>query len=148
MTGVENFTNYNIDIADIFLCEQNYFITKRISSEFASHVLRKIQSIIVENNRPNRSVEMYDSNNNITKTYLQYQESLVSLEERFFFPNFFSYESCYEYYAEIIITNKNADYNFWFTLKLRQYDGNVKEIDNFLAYQLKKNFKKKFLKFH
>lgn len=142
MFEIENFQSYSVDIADIWFCERSYFFSKEQDLVFASKLLEMTQSIITKYAKPAFGQEMRSSDESYyEQKYVSYVKSLNSIENQFALDYFFRQDKCFEYTHSIIITNENLDYGFWFILKLRQYDGKLTEINNFLKYQLKNNYK-------
>lgn len=143
MDTIENFKNYDVDIADIWFCERNYFFSKEHDLTFASKLLNKIQPIISIYGKPSYGIEMCESGDSYYgRQYAAYVRSLDSFEKQFALDFFFAQDKCFEYNNPIIIPRTNNDFSFWFALKLRQYDGRILEIDNFLNSHLKKSFRK------
>lgn len=148
MSDIENFDYFKIDIADIWFCERLYFFSKEKDFVFASKLLEKTQSSILKYGKPAFGKEMRTSNESYYELqYTSYVKSLDTLENQFAIDFFFIQEKCYLYNNPVIIKRNNLDYEFWFTLKLRQYDGKLSDISNFLKFQLKTNFSKNFSKF-
>jgi hypothetical protein len=54
---------------------------------------------------------------------------------------------CYQYNQHIIVSQESPDFDFWFALKLRQYNSKLIEIKNFLEYQLGRAFNKDLARF-
>ncbi|MFC5047899.1 hypothetical protein ACFSTE_00630 [Aquimarina hainanensis] len=57
-----------------------------------------------------------------------YLEALISLDY------FASRDDLYQYGQTIIIEMENPDFDYWFALKLRQYDTDLKHLKVFLDY--------------
>lgn len=144
MDEIENFKNYDIDIADIWYCERIYFFDKKPPNYFSEKLLDAIQTTIVKSTKPifgkktNSNDDLY-----YTHQFDKFTKSLDSLQEQFALDYFFSGDNCFVYNNSISINTTNDYFAYWFIFKLRQYDGKIAEIDNFLEYQLIKNFKMK-----
>ncbi len=139
MSYIENYDNYEVDIADIYCCERSYFFSKDdYDHDFASKLLDKIQLLVQKHTQPAFGSKMRDSSLlYYNRNYEQYVKSLDSIYNRLTLGFFFVESNCFVYDNSIIISRADSDYPFWFILKLGQYDGNILQIANFLDYQFK-----------
>ena len=148
MSDIENFDYLKIDIADIWACEQSYLFSNDYDLNFAAELLSKLQLLIPKHAPPIFGIEMCTAENSYHTRQLEtYINKLSSIKSQFEIDYFFSQNNCFSYYSNIIIKRKDDDYDFWFTLKLRQYDGKLSYISKFLKYQLTNNFNKNFSTF-
>jgi hypothetical protein len=148
MSDIENFNYLKINTADIWACERSYLFSKDYDLDVAAELLSKLQLLISNHAPPNFGIEMRNTDNTYYKRqHERYVKSLSSIKSQFEIDYFFSQDNCFSYYSNIIIKRKDDDYDFWFTLKLRQYDGKLSYISRFLKYQLTNNFNKNFSTF-
>ncbi|MBL4653294.1 MAG: hypothetical protein JKY53_10590, partial [Flavobacteriales bacterium] len=141
-------TNYNyfkIDTADIWEYERALFLNGKSSKEHAGSILSDIQLIITNNASPVFGLDNYDRGDQQYKKYYesrvtQFTESLNNTEELYRIEFFFMRDGCYQYDYSIILTPSQKDFEFWFALKLRQYENKISTIDDFLTYQLQQSF--------
>jgi len=141
---------YEVDTADIWHYESELFKYNKINSNLARKIIDVIQHIIIQDNRPIFKEAEYVGTDYYDRNYKQYAESLDSLEKQYWLNYFFCRGDCYQYDRNIFIGRIHRDYEFLFTLKLRQYDGKISSIEPFLKFHLKKNFndqKGKFITF-
>ena len=134
MSDIENFDYLKIDIKDIWACEQSYFFSNDYDLNFAAKLLLKLQVLIPKNAPPDFGIGMCNPDNPYYKRqHERYFKSLSSIKSQFEIDYFFSQDNCFSN-NNIIIKRKDDDYDFWFTLKLRQYDGKLTYISKFLKY--------------
>ena len=147
---MENYKYYHINITDIWLCERRYFFSdeqNEYNQHFAIELLDKLEMLITKKSKPNFELSNVVEGNYYYNEYKQYVKSLDSIKGRFELEHFFYNDKCFTYYNNIVVSKKNKDFHFWFTLKLRQYKKNIFEIKNFLDFQLKSNFRNDISKF-
>lgn len=149
-----NFTNYNIDLADIWDFERELFLNNQNSEEKASELINKIQIEIIKKTEPLFDNSYADNNEDNCDYYKrnidQYLKARNSIKTLFQIDFFFNNDKCYEYNTPIVIEKHNHDFDYWFALKINQYQLNLQELENFLNFQLNNNFendKNKFEKF-
>ena len=140
-----NFEFHDINIADIWPHEQSLFLDDKSSLELASKIVDKTEAIIINKGSSSFGIEYRDSKNeNERRYYLRNEEDYIlaskSLYSRFNIDYFFNKNSCFQYEQSILVNKENIDFDFWFSLKLRQYDTKLSEIKNFLSSQLLTNF--------
>lgn len=139
-----NYTHYEIDTGDIWSYECDAFLDGKSTEGIAREVLDKIQLVICKRARPIFGIEKYDGNEESERYYQRqvkkFRDSLSDLEERYRIEYFFFKDYLYQYDYNIIMNPKDQDFEFWFALKLRQYDGKIFSIADFLRYQLTNNF--------
>ena len=140
--------NYNyceIDTSDIWEHERTLFLEGKSSEEIARKVVNDIQLLIAEQAKPVFGLEDYDKGDEQFKTYFQrkinqFNEAINNLENLYRIEYFFFKDGCYQYDYNIIIARSDKDFEFWFGLKLRQYESKISSIPNFLNYQLNRSF--------
>jgi|GEM_PF-3423084 len=154
---METLDCYDIDTADVWNYErENLLFLEENNHTLAKTLLNKLKEIIVQREKADFRLEDYDSGDEKFRVYYtrnmqQYLDSFKSLKGQYEIEHFFDNKgSCYSYDCPIIISIGDPDYDFWFTLRLRQYDGKISDIEKYLNYQLKINFNQdnsEFLKF-
>ena len=140
-----NYTYYEIHTADIWSYERAVFLDGKSTEDIAREVLDKIQPVICERAKPVLGIERYNRGDAEYRRYYQrnvntFIKSIGNLEELYRIDYFFFKDQLYQYDYDIIMNPGDRDFEFWFALKLRQYDGNIFSIADFLTYQLTKNF--------
>ena len=141
-----NYSYYEIHTGDIWNYERAVFLEGKSTEDIARKVLDKIQLVICERAKPNFGIENYNRGNAQYRRYYEkrvntFINSIGNLEELYSIDYFFFKDQLYEYNHSIIMKPGDRDFEFWFALKLRQYDGNIFYIANFLTYQLHQNFR-------
>jgi hypothetical protein len=139
------YTYYEIDVSDIWAYEQEQFMEGKSSREHAQKLLDLAQQYIIKKAIPLFGNSMSDNGTDSDKVYysgkiVEYHKSLPSLEDLYRIDYFFHKYDCYDYNHEVILKFKDQDFPFFFLLKLRQYDENLFELNNFLKFQLRKSF--------
>lgn len=147
MTGsYTNFSYYEIDSGDIWYFERDSFSNNNTSEKYANILLEKIQLEI-----PTKCDPVFSINDSDEKTFQDYYHRNVlqyinasnasdNIKELYAIDFFFDNNSCYQYNYENIIESNNDEFDYWFTLKLRQYQFKILELNHFLNFQLKKSF--------
>lgn len=140
-----NYKYYEIDISDIWSYERSLFLNDKTSEGLAIKIKRKAEEIIVERGEASFSSLDYDEGNESFRKYYSKQiqtfmGALNNLSDSYSLDYFFTNNSCYEYSESIVIDQHNENFDFWFALKLRQYDNKIHLIDSFLDFQLVKTF--------
>ncbi|MBL0049731.1 MAG: hypothetical protein IPP32_16735 [Bacteroidetes bacterium] len=138
---------YEIDLRDIWQYEREAFFKQEISYEYADYLQSKIRKLIIDED-PKRGHKKGQPNEyTYSKYYKRFYEKKGLIEKEFMLDFFFDHETLYSYDKTLIINRKTSNYDYWFTLKLRQYDSNLLEIDNFLNYQIKSCFDNNYASF-
>ena len=140
-----NFTYYKIDIADIWDFERSAFLAQEISEDEANQLLHNIQVEITKNAEAVFGIDDYDENEASFYKYYnrkekEYRNACNSTEELFRIEFFFSNNKCYQYDYPIIIDRHHDDFDYWFALKLKQYQLKLLQLEPFLNYQLNDSF--------
>ncbi|WP_412560611.1 hypothetical protein [Winogradskyella sp. MIT101101] len=144
-----NHNYYEIEIADIWQYEQHEFLSDKSSDDLAKKIINKAEEVIIKEGEESFTVDLdnvksrayYERNLN------EYRKSSNTLKGRYNNNFFFNKQVCYQYDQNIIITQESSDFDFWFALKLRQYDSKLIEVKNFLEYQLERAFNKDLVRF-
>lgn len=150
-----NYNYYAIDLADIWSFERSLFLNSESSEKFAKRIIDNIQTKIIANDKPSfRLIDSHKENKDFKKYYDRNLNSYINacrdICELYILDYFFSNKSCFQYDQSIILDKDESDFDFWFALKLRQYENKIIIIDTFLIYQLEQSFNsdiKAFLKF-
>lgn len=141
-----NFTNYNIDLADIWDFERELFLNNQNSEEKASELIYKIQIEIIKKTEPLFDNSYADNNEDNCDYYKrnidQYLKARNSIKTLFQIDFFFNNDKCYEYNSPIVIEKHNNDFDYWFALKLKQYQLKLIQLEHFLNFQLNENFER------
>ncbi|GAA0743100.1 hypothetical protein [Gaetbulibacter jejuensis] len=140
-----NYDYYNIEIADIWQHEHEQFLVGNTSDRLAKTIIDKAEEIIIRKGEVNFTVDLGVNVPKTDKTYYlrhlnDFKRDSKSLNGRYDLNYFFNKHSCYQYEQNIIIKPESFDFDFWFALKLRQYDSKLIEISNFLNFQLESSF--------
>ncbi len=140
-----NFSYYEIDLSDIWQFERAIFLNDNSSEEHANTLIQRIQLEISKKSEPIFNIN--DSNESEFEKYyenniLRFKKAAENIRELYSINFFFDRNSCYQYDYENIIESNNHDFDYWFALKLRQYQLKLIELDKFLNFQLKKSFQK------
>jgi hypothetical protein len=139
------YTNYKVDISDIWAYEQEQFMEGKSSREHAQKLLDLAQQYIIKKAKPLFGISMYHNGTDAEKVYYnrvaaEYANSLANLEDLYRIDYFFHWDDFFNYTQEVILKFKDQDFPFFFLLKLRQYNENLFELNNFLTFQLRKSF--------
>lgn len=148
-----NHTYYPIDTSDIWPYMREKVIFGQYSDQAAKFLIEKIQPIIIANCEPVFGKEIYNMGSESDKAYYslqikKYIEAINNITENFRLDYFFNLQKCYQYDDEIIIEKDHIDFDYWFVLKLGQYDTKINEIPNFLQYHLTTSYSGHFDEFN
>lgn len=145
-----NHRYYEIDLSDIWEYEREAFFIHEYSNDYAEGLQAQIRKLIIDTD-PQRGLTKGQLNDyTFNKNYKQFQSTDGLIEKEFRLNFFFIGDTYYCYGNKLIIKKSNSNYSYWFALKLRQYESNLFEIDNFLTFQLERyytNNKSNFTKF-
>lgn len=147
-----NYSYYKVETIDIWEYERSQFLTGQISTELATRIISNIQSIIIDHAKPVFRANDFDNGDGSFHKYYerkvnQFIQACKDIEELYAIDFFFSRNDCYEYNYNIVIDSTQEDFEFWFALKLRQYNDKIIKLDDFLNYQLEKSFDNNFKSF-
>lgn len=137
-----NHKYYDIEIADIWQYEQNKFLSDKSSDDLAKQIINKAEEVIIKEGEESFTIDLdeADSRAYYERNLNEYRSSSNTLKGRYKTNFFFNKQVCYQFDQHIIVTRESPDFDFWFALKLRQYDTKITKIKDFLEYQLQKNF--------
>ncbi|MBV7270567.1 hypothetical protein [Winogradskyella luteola] len=144
-----NHNYYDIEIADIWQYEQNEFLSDKSLDDLAKKIINKTEEVIIKEGEESFTVDLDDGKSRAyyERNLNEYRESSNTLKGRYNNNFFFNNQVCYQYDQSIIVTQESPDFDFWFALKLRQYDSKLTEVKNFLEYQLERAFNKDLVRF-
>ena len=137
-----NYNYFDIDIADIWQYEQNLFLSDRSSDDLAKKIINKAEEVIIKEGEESFTVDLDDAESRAyyERNLNEYRESSKSLKGRYNTDFFFNKQVCYQYDQHIMVSQGSPDFDFWFALKLRQYDSKLIEIKHFLEFHLDDKF--------
>ncbi|TGV04816.1 hypothetical protein [Flavivirga rizhaonensis] len=140
-----NYDYYKIDIADIWKFEQFSFLKGKSSEKYARELFQRIEDLIIIKGEPFLTTEDYDNRDDeyrrIFNSYIKdFRETIGDFKSRYSLSYFFTNDYCFHYGRSIIIDRSCDGFDFWFILKLKQYDSKLSEIKKFLDFQLETNF--------
>jgi hypothetical protein len=147
-----NYNYYKIDIVDIWQYEQDQFLDGSTSEELARSIIDSAEDLIIRRGMASFKVDLGVNISERDRSYYfrnlnAYKRASKTLIGRYKINYFFKKDSCYQFDQQIIINQENPDFDFWFALKLGQYDSKLIEIKNFLVYQLEEAFNKDLVRF-
>jgi hypothetical protein len=139
---------YDLNTSDIWYFERLYFINVEKNIDLGQRIINEIQSLVISNNKPVYEIAIDEGDEEVKRKHSRDRnkifENLFSPDKMFELEFFFHFNTCYEYYADIIINKDSMEeslFQFFFALKLRQYQFALIQTENFLTHQLKSNFK-------
>lgn len=140
-----NYNYYHIDIADIWQFERLLFLKDKSSFELAQKIINKAEALIIEDGEASFGINYLDSQDKNEREFYnrnqkQHAEAYNTLKGRFQIEFFFNKGSCFQFDKTILVNRDNIDFDFWFALKLRQYDSKLIQISNYLDFQKQSNF--------
>jgi len=145
---IENFNNFNIDLADIYFCEKQYYFNKSFPRVINQDILTKIQIEFSKRTEPNFVIDVKTHNKNLFSYESGlYYNSLRSFDAQLLLEYFITGDRGFTYDIETILSPADPDYDFWFILKLRQFDAKISLIENFLKSHLERSFESNSIKF-
>lgn len=139
-----NYNYFDIDIADIWQYEQELFLSGKSSKDLARYIIDKAQQLITKEGEESFAINL-DNEDERDRKYNErhledYKNASNTLEGRYEINYFINKDLCFEYDQQLMVKPVHSDFDFWFALKLRQYDFKLNKIKGFLNYQLKVNF--------
>lgn len=138
-----NFTYFEINTCDIWDYERSMFLSGKSSEELAHKLIHDIRVLIEPNVEPVYNSELETNEEYFQKKVDRYLNVATNLEEMYALDYFIGYDGIYQYDYDIIIDKDHQDFEYWFNLKLRQYEDKILMIDEFLSFQLDKIFESK-----
>lgn len=131
-----NHLNYEIDLRNIWEYEREVFIPNDKSILDQDDLVAEIRQLIIDA-VPSRAI--YKTSENESKfdeDYKNFEDCRPSFVNEYKLPYFFHHDVYYSYTEKLIIKREIHNYDYWFALKLRQYDWDLFKIDKFLTFQL------------
>jgi len=144
-----NYSYYDINLGDIWLFEHDQCVNDKSSNDLAKKVIDKAEELIIKEGEVSFIVDLDNKESRLyyERNLKDYKKNSNTLKGRFETNYFFNKESCYQFDQDIIVKRETSGFDFWFALKLRQYDSKLIEIKNFLEFQLEGAFNKDLVKF-
>lgn len=152
---------FDINIIDIWPYERSLFFNEKTSSERIQLVeKRTIKVIIDEANlqhhlkgkprvEPFTDIKRYDSGEHQeywVQRLQRWNSAFANVHERIALDYFLEGDAFYSFTQDIQIDSSREDFDFWFSLKLVQYQENVKYLSSFLDFHLSSTFNNDNLK--
>jgi hypothetical protein len=143
---------YNINIIDIWPYERGLFFNEKSTEERILLIEKKTIKLIIENSnlqentskvKPFTDLSRYDSGEHEgywMQHLYQWDRAFNNVQERIALNYFLHQDGFYSFIQNIEIDLTNEDFDFWFSLKLAQYNENVKCLSRFLDFQLTSTF--------
>lgn len=142
------YSNYEINLKDIIEYERSMIKLAKTSDRLGLKILNNIETVIFNKREPVFGLKDYDRNDKYYRDYKEvHEDALSDVLERFKLNFFFINGDCFYYDENIVIDNTFLNFDFWFVLKLRQYEFRLSEIKNFLKFQLTTNFNGSIIEF-
>jgi hypothetical protein len=137
-TETENPSELTIKLFDIWFFERSQLHNiPSYDKDFALQLLDKIEQRIAGTSEPDFVVDLNAKEESYQLNKQAIHSSKCSnIKERFALDYFFVLDNCYSYSKEIALTSTDAEFLYWFSLKLRQYDLNLNKVNDFLNFQL------------
>jgi hypothetical protein len=147
---------YAINIIDIWPYERSLFFNKKTTEERVLLVEKKTIRVIIDVANLQQHVEgespvepftdlkRYDSGEHDgywVQRLQRWDRASGNSYERIALDFFLHQDAFYSFTQDIEIDLTNEDFDFWFSLKLTQYDVNIKHLSQFLDFQLNSTFK-------
>jgi hypothetical protein len=147
---------YAINIIDIWPYERSLFFNEKTTEERVLLVEKKTIKVIIDAANLQQHVEgkspvepftdlkRYDSGEHDgywIQRLQRWDRASGNSYERIALDFFLHQDAFYSFTQDIEIDLTNEDFDFWFSLKLRQYDVNIKHLSKFLDFQLNSTFK-------
>jgi hypothetical protein len=134
-----NFKYYKVDLADIWEYEREEFIAGGTNEKLAQKIIDLIQPYYIKYGEPSFGKEMIKINSKYYgRNVLDYHNG--DLKMKYALDYFIYKNDCYEYCQSVIISKEEKDHDFFFALKLRQYNDNLFEVSPFLKNHLPSTF--------
>lgn len=154
---------YAINIIDIWPYERSMFFNEKTTEERIQLVEKKTIKAIIDSANLQQHVEgksrvepftdlkRYDSGEHDgywVRRLQKWDRASGNVYERVALDFFLHQDAFYSFTQDIEIDLSNEDFDFWFSLKLNQFDSGLKHLNEFLDYQLKINFQANRRKFN
>lgn len=137
------FSYFSIDIGDIWSFESGLFLDNGDNLKLLESSIEKIRNKTIERGRPSVTYDHSQYSDDMIRYYSGKVERFLNakdLKALVSLGYFVSRDDLYQYGQHIIITKEDPDFDYWFALKLRQYDLSLKHLNDFLNYHLENSF--------
>ncbi|WP_438710734.1 hypothetical protein ACSTS3_18640 [Aquimarina muelleri] len=144
------FTYFSIDIGDIWSFESGLFLDNGDNLKLLESSIERIRNKTIERGRPSVTYDHSQYSDDMIRYYSGKVERFLNakdLKALVSLGYFVSRDDLYQYGQNIIITKEDPDFDYWFVLKLRQYDLGLKHLNDFLNYHLENSFENNKFKF-
>tara|TARA_R110001592_G_scaffold237306_11_gene496366 strand:+ start:22264 stop:23244 length:981 start_codon:yes stop_codon:yes gene_type:complete len=133
-----------LDIANIYYTNRTALRSGKIPSDIGDKFVGFLQDEISDKGQISYSSETYENGNDNDKKYYfklhsDYKKVSDNYKDALNLEYFISLKGSYEYFQSIKIETTNANFPFWFALKLFTLEEDLTLIDKFLSFQ-KKHF--------
>lgn len=147
---------YALNIIDLWPYERSLFFNKKTTEERIQFVEKKTIKVIIDAAKLQQHVEgksrvepftdlkRYDSGEHVeywVQRLHKWDRASGSINERIALDFFLHQDAFFSFTQDIEIDLSNEDFDFWFSLKLTQYDKNIKYLSHFLDFHLTSTFK-------
>jgi hypothetical protein len=137
------FECFPILIGDVWNFERGLLLDEGSNEEVLLIAMEKIRAVIIDRGRASVT-HKYAQSSPDTAQYLGRKAERFcnarNLEQLVALNYFFSRDDLYEYNHDILISKEDKDFDYWFALKLRQYDLALKYLNEFLKHHLENTF--------
>jgi hypothetical protein len=150
-----SFDYFEINISDIWLFESCFYLEEEKNDKHISTLLLKMEDLIIrEYLNPSLSSKSkvvpftdesrYESGEHkeYFKRHVDENRLIKSVEDRVRAGFFIFKNNIFEYHQDILISRSDSSFDYWFALKLRQYNLNSKQMILFLENTLENSFHK------
>ena len=157
----------DINVFDIWQYERQCFLSSKTDQKHMQKLTSKIQNKIYshyESKKPISEIEPYkmvepftslskydsgEDKNNFTRHITEWNKRDIKGLKELVSLDYFLIKDCFfEYNYDIIVDVEDEDFNYWFCLKLGQYQSNPSKLYDFLEYQFKLNFNEELKTFN
>ncbi len=140
-----SFTYFEIDVADIWEYETQKYFNGNSDWAHIEKLKQRVEKNIIEKGvfsiDRERQPELYDERcRRLVSAYETGNPIAIGFFER--------HDKLYMHQQNILIDPKSRDFEYWFALKLRQYEFSIMDIDDFLIHHLKNSFNEQREEFH
>lgn len=130
------YKSYEIDLSNIWKYEKSQFLKGNTTEYHSKKVIDKIQPLIVR-----FSDKLSEEGGLATSYFMKYLPATVKGLKGKYEVDIFIYNKGYYKYDNVILIDRMIEsFEFWFSLKLRQYISAKAYTHSFLDFQLSENF--------
>ncbi|KZS39741.1 hypothetical protein AWE51_08810 [Aquimarina aggregata] len=137
------FTYFPIDVGDIWEFESGLFLDGKTNEQLLASSLEKIRTMTIERGRPSVTYDGSQYSEDMIRYYRSKVERFLNatdLQALVSLGYFVSRDDLYQYGQNIIIKKEDSDFDYWYALKLRQYNLGLKHLKEFLNHHLESSF--------